>query len=218
MFVIFSLPVLLKSIGDDVFIWSGIYSLLFIFIFSLILISFTKEKFRKSKKGLIFSILGTYLIMNGMYFLNIIPPIPLSLKTSGIYHDLYKKSDGNYVGYKEKTDWKNFFVEYPVFHRFDNEPIYVFGAVFSPTKLNTKIYHKWQYFDEAEKKWKDSMLLEISIVGGRDGGYRIYSSKEAVFPGLWRVDVLNINKQIIGRLKFKIENSGSKEKMVEVEL
>ncbi|MFA6430071.1 MAG: DUF2914 domain-containing protein [Candidatus Paceibacterota bacterium] len=218
MFVIFGLPVLLKRIGDDVFLWSGVYSLLFIFIFALVLWSFTKEKFKKSKKGLIFSILGTYLIMNGMYFLNIIPPIPLSLKTAGVYHDLSKNSDGDYVGHEENYDWKKYFVKYPIFHRVDGEPVYVFGAVFSPAKLNTKIYHKWQYFDEGEKKWEDSMLLEISIVGGREGGYRIYSSKEAVFPGLWRVDVLNVNKQIIGRLKFKIENSELKQKMVEVKL
>jgi hypothetical protein len=218
MFVIFGLPVLLKRIGDDVFIWSGIYSLLFIFIFSLVLIGFTKEKFAKSKKGLIFSILGTYLIMNGMYFLNIIPPIPLSLKTAGVYHEFSKNSAGNYVGYEEKVDWKNFFVEYPIFHRLNNEPVYVFGAVFSPAKLNTKIYHKWQYFDVTDKKWKDSMTLEISIVGGREGGYRIYSSKEAVFPGLWRVDVLNINKQIIGRLKFSIEDTKTKSEMVQVKI
>jgi len=218
MFVIFGLPVLLKRIGDDVFIWAGLYSLLFIFVFALLLWGFTKEKFAKSKKSLFFSILGTYFIMNGMYFLNIIPPIPLSLKTAGVYHDLSKNSDSNYIGYEENYDWKKYFLKYPVFHRVDGEPVYVFGAVFSPAKLNTKIYHKWQYFDEDEKKWKDSMLLEISIVGGREGGYRIYSSKEAVFSGLWRVDVLNINKQIIGRLKFEIKETDTKAEMVEVKL
>jgi hypothetical protein len=218
MFVIFGLPVLIKRIGDDVFIWSGIYSLLFICIFALVLWVFTKEKFAKSKKGLISSILGIYFIINIMYFFNIIPPIPLSLKKAGVYHNLSKNYDGNYVAYEEKISWKDFFIEYPVFHRLNSEPIYVFGAVFSPAKLNTKIFHKWQYFDTVEKKWKDSTILEIYIVGGREEGYRIYSSKENIFPGLWRVDILNINKKIVGRLKFKVENTKSKIEMVEVGL
>jgi len=206
MFVIFGLPVILKHIGTDVFLWSGFYSLLFIFIFSLILRSFTKEKFKKSRKSLVFSILGVYIIINAMYFLNIIPPIPLSLKTAGVYHDLSKNSAGNYVALEETRDWKTFFEMYPVFHRLGDEPVYVFGAVFAPTQLNTKIFHKWQYFDDKTKKWIDSTILEIPIVGGREKGFRIYSSKETLFPALWRVDVLSESKQIIGRLKFKIQD------------
>jgi len=81
---------------------------------------------------------------------------------------------------------------------------YIFSAVFAPTALNTKIMHKWQYYDKYEGVWVTVSEIPFSIVGGRDGGYRGYSFKKNLFPGRWRVDVITEREQLLGRIYFKV--------------
>jgi hypothetical protein len=203
MFLIFSLPVLIRRIGDDVFIFSGILSFVFIWCIAKILWVFAKEKFVKSKKALLSSLFGTFVIMNGMYFLNIIPPIPLSIKEAGVYYNI-KKVDGEYILSGEEKSWRDYFRVYEIYHKKINEPTYVFTSVFSPTKFDTEIVHEWQYYDESKKEWVVSNKVTLPILGGRDGGYRTYSLKENISLGLWRVNILTLKGKVIGRVNFRV--------------
>jgi hypothetical protein len=204
MFFIFSLPIILNKIGDDVFIYSGLLSLLFIFILITALRKLTRESFTKNKTSLIFSLIGSFIIMNGMYFLNIIPPIPLSLKDAGVYHSIYKEN-GNYILNGEEKIWKDYFKIYDVYNRVGNEPVYVFSSVFSPTNFDTAIIHEWQYYDGVKREWITSGRVNLPITGGRDGGFRTYSMKENVFTGLWRVNILTLKNKVVGRVNIEIK-------------
>ena len=203
MFLIFSLPIILNKIGDDVFIYSGLLSLLFIIVFIFILRIITRESFTTNKIPMISSLIGSFIIMNGMYFLNIIPPIPLSLKDAGVYHSIYKENE-NYILNGEEKTWKDYFKIYEVYNRVGNEPVYVFSSIFSPTKFNTEIIHEWQYYNENERKWVTSGRINLSIIGGRDGGFRTYSMKTNVFSGLWRVNILTLKNKVVGRVNLEI--------------
>ena len=203
MFFIFSLPIILNKIGDDVFIYSGLLSLLFIIVFIFILRIITREFFTTNKIPMISSLIGSFIIMNGMYFLNIIPPIPLSLKDAGVYHSIYKENE-NYILNGEEKTWKDYFKIYEVYNRVGNEPVYVFSSIFSPTKFNTEIIHEWQYYNENERKWVTSGRVNLSIIGGRDGGFRTYSMKTNVFSGLWRVNILTLKNKVVGRVNLEI--------------
>ena len=97
----------------------------------------------------------------------------------------------------------------PTFHRFENEPVYIFSSVFAPTRINTDIFHQWYYFDTSQNKWITSTRVGFPIIGGTDGGYRGYSLKKNVRPGTWRVEVVNTHNQILGRLTFTIEDVSS---------
>ncbi|MFA5934340.1 MAG: DUF2914 domain-containing protein [Candidatus Paceibacterota bacterium] len=205
MFLIYLLPVFFGRIGDDVFIYSGILSLFFIWLIAKILIIFAKEKFVKSKRGLIYSILGTFIIMNGMYFGNIIPPIPLALKDAGVYRFVSKDKNGEYILKGEMKTWRDYFRVYEIYHKIEGEPTYVFTSIFSPTKFDTKIIHEWQYYDEIKKEWITSGRVNLSIVGGRDDGYRTYSEKYSVSLGEWRVNILTLKGKVIGRVNFRVE-------------
>jgi hypothetical protein len=44
----------------------------------------------------------------------------------------------------------------------------------------------------------------FEIHGGREGGYRGFSMKRAVVPGLWRVEVETQEGRIIGRIDFRV--------------
>ena len=150
------------------------------------------------------SVLGLYLLFNVFYFFNFIPPIPLALKDSGIYHSVTRLGADYQVTY-EPSAW------YDVFNDYKNtvswkkgEPIYCFSSVFAPTQIDARIYHEWYLFDEGSGKWVQKDRLGFLISGGRDGGYRGYSMKYGVEPGLWRIDIENERGQMLGRVKFDI--------------
>ena len=207
LFFIFLLPVLFHRLGTDLFIASGILSVLIAFLFTLLLSKFAHEKFKRHHNILRGSIVSLFILMNVLYFTNIIPPIPLSLKQAGVFHSIVKTGSGNYQVAGEKVSWLDYFDSYPVFHRRAGEAAYVFSAVFSPVSFASQIVHQWQYYDEVKRVWVDSSRITLPISGGRAEGYRIYSTKQSLTPGLWRVKVMTTQGQVLGKVNFKVENT-----------
>ncbi len=210
LFFVFLLPVIFHRLGADLFIASGILSLVIVFLFTLLLRKFALEKFKKHHNVLRISLVSIFVVMNVLYFTNIIPPIPLSLKEAGVYHSVTRTSNLNtgvsYLVKGEATTWRDYFTRYPVFHRRMGETVYVFSSIFSPVNFATKIVHQWQYYDEVKGKWLDSTKVTLPITGGREEGYRLYSLKQSVTPGLWRVEVMTTSGKVLGVIKFKVEN------------
>jgi hypothetical protein len=204
-FLIFYTPVIVGMMGAWVFLLSGIMSIAIISLFIRILLRFIPERVEQSKKSIICSIGIIFIAVNILYFTNIIPPIPLSLKDASVYHYVEKAQDGNYLVQHEQSRWYDFLIPNETIHITENEPLYMFSSVFAPTKLNTQIFHKWQFYDEKEDEWITENQLGFSIVGGRDGGYRGYTMKANVTEGAWRVDVVTERDQLIGRIKFKVK-------------
>ncbi|MES3005562.1 MAG: DUF2914 domain-containing protein [Patescibacteria group bacterium] len=203
-FAIYFVPVLLHRIGADVFLLSTGISIVVLFLFLLVLRYFTGEQFRKSRRILYASIGGIVLIMNILYFTNLIPPIPLSLKDAGVYHQISKNTDGTYVLASEFHRWYEFFYAFEPYHMVEGDPVYVWSAIFSPTELDTDIVHRWQYYDDGDRRWITATIINLRLIGGREDGFRTFSTKSTVFPGSWRVDVETTRGQKIGRVKFEI--------------
>lgn len=145
------------------------------------------------------------------YFLNWIPPVPLSLKLGGIYHQV-EKVDGLYHLTFETPAW------YQVMKRSDDPfhgegPAYCFTAVFAPVDLKTTIYHRWQYRmvrpgqSAGKGEFSTTDRIPIRISGGREGGYRGYTIKQHVPQGEWRVDVETEDGRVIGRVRFRVEGA-----------
>ncbi|HNW71887.1 MAG TPA: DUF2914 domain-containing protein [Candidatus Paceibacterota bacterium] len=203
-FAIFLIPVILHKIGTKIFLLSGLISIIFIAIFLLILFFTKKKNFIKNKKTILISIVGISFLINFLYFTNLIPPIPLSLKDGGIYNFVQKNHEGNYDVYGEDYSWKEYFKLYKDFKRVPGSPIYAYSAIFSPRNLNLKIVHEWQYYDDGKKEWLTKSVVNLPVVGGRDGGFRTYSMRSNLEYGKWRVDVKTELGQTIGRLRFNI--------------
>ena len=201
---IFIVPIIFHRIGPDIFLISGLTSLVVLFTFLIGLSFFAKEKFKQNKKILALSILTIFFSINILYFLNLIPPIPLSLKDGGIYHSLNRDDSGNYIVQYENTGWLDYFSMHENIHLPPGKPIYAYSAIFSPTTFNTDIVHEWQRYDKNTKTWITISEINLSVIGGRDGGYRTYSMKTEILPGKWRVNVKTFTRQIIGRLRFNV--------------
>ncbi len=131
-----------------------------------------------------------------------IPPVPLSLKEIDVFHYI-ERSGNNYKVLDEKKSFWSFLGLRENVHIKSGDSLYLFSSVFAPAKLDTEIIHNWQYRDE-KGRWIPSSKISFPITGGRDGGYRGFSIRNNLAPGIWRVDVKTKKGQIIGRKVFKI--------------
>jgi hypothetical protein len=150
------------------------------------------------------------LLCTVLYFLNWIPPIPLSLKFGGIYYQIEKHHDEYSLTY-EQGPW------YEIGKHSNDRvgidaPVYCFSSVFAPVTLQTTIYHHWQWrtFRE-EASFVTTDRIPITISGGRESGYRMYTMKHRIQPGEWRVNVETEDGRILGRMTFFAEEKYSPE-------
>ena len=203
-FSVFALivPYLLNSIDPSTFIIAGLASLLFSFLF-LQFIGRSLSNVRPHRFTLFAILLGIYLFMNGLYFLNLIPPIPLSLRDAHVYH-FVSRSGSDYHVLDEQESWLDQLLPGETIHVGPDESVYVFTSIFAPANLQTQIFHQWQFFDPAQKKWVNESHLPFPIIGGRSGGYRGYSFRSNVQSGKWRVSVETSRGQVLGRVGFTV--------------
>ncbi|MFH1142190.1 MAG: DUF2914 domain-containing protein [Candidatus Uhrbacteria bacterium] len=211
-FVLFSyatlvLPYLINSIQVWIFLLAGLISLLVIYVYVRSL-SHWLNHIAQIKKQLRSSILIIFLIINSLYFLNIIPPIPLSLREAEVAHSL-SRSNNTYVLDVEEENWFEQLIPGQTIHLQSGHSLYVFSSIFAPADLDTTIVHNWQYYDPDTWQWIDSSRLSFSISGGSDQGYRGYSVTSKLHQGKWRISVETERGQVLGRINFKIEITGS---------
>lgn len=205
---IFVVPILANEIGAGIFILSTILSLAVGGLFVYLLWFLDPVGIDVRRSGILSAMIGTAVLMNFLYFMNIIPPIPLSLQYKAPYVSMYKQQDSsglNYIGGYEKAPL------YDILHKRSRvipwspgNNVYAFAAVFAPNDIRTQIRHCWEYFDTEKKTWESATCIPITIVGGRDGGYRGFSQKSNLWPGKWRVRFLTQRNQSLGVLRFKI--------------
>ncbi|MHB0978059.1 MAG: DUF2914 domain-containing protein [Minisyncoccota bacterium] len=204
LFSIFIVPVLIHQIGPAIFLLSGMVSLILLRFFFYMFNKFSGVDFKKHRQTIRLSVSTIFILINILYFTNLIPPIPLSLKEAGVYHSIGRDASGNYVVEFEDYGWREFFSPYPNLHITPNQMVYVYSAVFSPASFNTGIIHEWQHFDTTTNKWTTEGEVDLNVLGGRDGGYRTYSTREGLTDGRWRVNVLTSSRQVLGRLRFNV--------------
>ncbi|TSC80765.1 MAG: hypothetical protein G01um101429_74 [Parcubacteria group bacterium Gr01-1014_29] len=214
-YMIFFIPIVVGAMGAWVFLASGAVSIggmgFLLYGFSCLMPT-TRQQLRTAVAG---SIGGIFLVMNALYFLNILPPLPLSLKEAEVYHEV-RRVAGGYRVMGEDQPWYAFLLPRKTVHLIPGNPVYFYSAVFAPTRLaQTRIIHHWQYFDEKKDAWISRSRIEFPIAGGRDGGYRGYSQKTNVEPGLWRVRVETTRGQVLGQKSFWVERVAESPALVE---
>lgn len=218
-FVLFSLatlvlPFAVNAIGVGVFVIAGLLSLAFIVGYVGLVIKFLPE-LKPQIQHISVAVLCVYAGMNALYFLNIIPPIPLSIRDAEVVHDV-RLENGDYVLTAEKVNIFERILPGQTMHLQEGDDLYLFTSIFAPPKLDTTIVHQWQYFDKDEGRWTDGELLSFSISGGRDSGFRGYSRKMVLQEGLWRIEVETTRGQVLGRVKFRIKYVKRQTKVEEI--
>ncbi len=200
-YCIFFVPVLSGAIGLTQFLESGLISLVIMLAVLLLLRFLAHDISGKQWASLIGIVAIIYLAFNVLYFTKSIPPIPLALKDSGVYHTVKRMPDGSYIGQGETRPWLPIFPQ--TVHWDDNGTLYAWASIFAPTGLTTKIAHRWEYRRDGGV-WSTVGTVYMTISGGRDEGFRGYSAKRRLAAGRWRVDVETEGGQLIGRIPFLI--------------
>ncbi len=212
-FLSFLLPVIFKRIGSDMFLYAGLASLIFIGIYLGFLRKFGGKTLEKYKKEVLIYIGIIFIGFNILYFTNIIPPLPISMKDAGVYYSVTKDTSGSYVVQGVEKNIYDRLKIYQDIKMIPGQEIYVYTAIFSPTKLNLQISHQWQKFDEENKSWVIQNTIPLEVAGGRDGGFRTFTTKTAYSEGKWRVNVMTQRGSVIGRVHFKISYADSLPKL-----
>jgi hypothetical protein len=208
-------PNILNSLGTKIFLGSGVISLVLIFSFITFLSSYI-SRVEKRKKTLFFSVGVIFLVMNLFYFLNLIPPIPLSIRNVGVYHEV-RRIDNQYEVLGENCgNWLQCFLYHDRRHiSTDRQKMYLFSAVYAPEGMELNVVHEWQRFDDEIKRWETIANIPFSVIGGREVGYRWYTYY-MVYSGFWRVNIKTNDGKTIGRKNFYIFQNGNTKKVKEV--
>jgi hypothetical protein len=217
-FLIFNLPVFLKVQNDMTFVLSSglsiVVSLLYIYC-----LQFTSESAKEETPKLYALSVGIPMFIGMLYFLNVIPAVPLALANGGIYHSIVRTEEGDFSATKEKDTRLFTSLRVPVYHMGqEDNGAYFFSSVNAPAELTAPISHVWERYDEQEGKWIPVTTVSFTLAGGRDDGYRAYSQKEYLTEGLWRVTVKVDSKRVVGRMKFYIVKEESPAELVDIRL
>jgi hypothetical protein len=208
-YAIFNVPIIFNRVNDFVFLVAIGISVAVGMLFISVLGKTSETAEYEKPRGYALAI-GIPMFVGMLYVLNLIPAVPLSLADDGVYHSIVRDSNGGYTGEKEVDT--RLFAKYrrPVFHLSSSDTaVYFFSSVSAPAELSAPITHVWEYYDEKTQQWIAYPPISFDISGGREGGYRAYSEKENLQPGMWRVTVKVDNNRIVGRKRFYIEEGTS---------
>lgn len=209
-YVVLVIPVFTGHMGPWVYIGSGLLALTIMWMFIQVLYRIVPRFLEIQMRKVVFTIGIIYVVFNTLYFTNIIPPIPLSLKDVGIYHSVVHFEDiGQYQLKYETGNWWYFWKDSDkVFHALPGDNIFCFARVFAPTRLKTDIYHSWEYHDPETGKWVEHYRLSYAISGGRNDGFRGYTLIQNYTPGTWRCRVETERGQVLGTETFTVDSEG----------
>ncbi len=159
--------------------------------------------------------LAVEFVFGLLYFSKLIPPVPLSLSSVGIFHEVRKTGD-QYQLTMTRSKWRFWERGDQTFLARKGDKIFCFVSIFSPTRFRERLSVRWLFY-EAGEGWKDSDAIPLEVVGGRDGGYRGFTVKTRHKPGRWRVVVETSDGRELGRIGLRVrpdEETGVRESRV----
>ncbi len=195
MYFTFALPVIIKVMNHFVFLTSVGVS----FGSVHLLKSVTHKEYLVYKPTLII-----YLLMVVSYFLNVIPPVPLSKKELHIYRSI-QKTGQDYHCILEKPAWYSFSKKSETLFKYrEGDTVFCYAAVFAPVALKKKIFHHWCFWNPAKGQYEEQDKQGYLIQGGRKEGYRGFTFKKNVSPGRWLIELKTEEGKVLGTVNFNI--------------
>ncbi len=203
-FFIYLLPVLIGRTGGGIFIVSQFCSLLVILGTWQILMNLDVS-FSRVKSFFLIPSASVIFIFSILYAAHIIPPVPLSLKQIGIYHNI-ERTAGKFTLHRLTPAWKFWSQGDQNFVAREGDRIYLFSRIFAPGGFRDKLYFHFQV-KNSKNKWQTTDKIPLTIVGGRDEGFRGYAYKQNYSEGKWRALVETTDGREIGRINFRLRKS-----------
>lgn len=204
-FFVFFIPVFTKEMNPASFLTGGLISLGVTLLIIAVVCLATSKKTKKPFLKLSSLILVLYGTMTAFYFINWIPPVPMALKHIGIYHHVSKPDYFYTLTYEQPPVTRFWETSSVVYHYIPGDTVFCFASVFAPTSMKKTIYHRWNYYNRQTGSWEVRDRLRYDLLGGRDGGYRGFSSKMFLADGDWRIDVVTEDDLLLGSVHFELK-------------
>jgi hypothetical protein len=209
-YVIFNTPLVLNVQNDMTFMVSILVTMGISFLY-VYLLQFTSESARYEAPRSYALAVGIPIFVSMLYFLNVIPAVPLSLEEGSVYHEVTRDSSGEFF-LRGETDTRMLAAfRTPVYHFSSSDTgVYFFSAIHAPVMLTAPVSHVWEYYNQDTQRWDEKAVISFGLAGGRADGYRAYSYKEGLQKGLWRVTVQVDRRRVVGRVKFIVTEGEAK--------
>ncbi len=143
-----------------------------------------------------------------LYFLRILPPIPLSVQYIGIFHNVEKVKTGGETRLVLSYDrpwWKFWQHGDQTFTAEPNDRIFCYARIFAPRNFKDQIIFHW--LEHTRNGWQTQDRIPGTISGGREAGFRTYVYKTHFDPGKWRVQIETTDGREVGRIGFTVESA-----------
>jgi hypothetical protein len=202
-YAIVTVPIFTHGIGVFSFELAGVLALIVFLFYLRIIRAVGQAQWRRARWQIFGGALAILAVLNAFYFTGSLPPLPVVLADSGVYH-FVKRTGDVYQAQGETEPWFTRFGATPTIHVAPGQPLYVYSAVFAPIRFHMEIVDHWKHYNRIRKKWMTVSRVKFAINGGRDGGYRNYTIQHKVWDGDWRVDVDTADGRIIGRIPFTV--------------
>lgn len=204
-YAILLVPLVVNRMGRIPFLFSGALAVTIFFFYMQALARLGHERYRGARMQVFAGMALITVFLNAAYFLRLLPPLPLVLTEAGVYHDV-KHVGASYQAAEEDepAEWQALFGTHAIMHVQKGAKLYLYSAVFSPRDLNTRIAHDWQWLDPG-KGWQTQQRIAVDIRGGREDGFRFYTTKSAPRPGQWQVNIVTGDGRSVGRVRFAVE-------------
>lgn len=198
-------PVVVGRIGRLPFLASGVIALVVFYIFMRAIAQLGHERYRGARMQIYAGMALITVALNAAYFMRVLPPLPLVLTDAGIYHQVKRVgADFQALQEQEPPEWQALFGTRPILHIQKGAKLYAYNAVFAPRGLRTRLVHEWQWL-QAGRGWQTQQRIPVNISGGREDGYRFYTTKTSPKPGQWQVNILTGDGRSVGRVRFGVE-------------
>ena len=194
-------PIILGFIGIIPFSLSVVGTLSILYV-HLRLLRKSVQEARVLFHAIFTPVISVVAIFGLFYFLGWIPPVPLSVKEQGVYH-LIEKREGRFLLSAEKSSGLFSFFEKTVFHAEPGDKIYFYSQIYSPARISDQIMVHW-YRENAANNWESMDKVPVTIKGGREEGFRVFTFKTNYEPGDWKVEVETSTGVEISRFYFQV--------------
>ncbi|MCJ8276008.1 MAG: DUF2914 domain-containing protein [Bdellovibrionales bacterium] len=202
-YFIYLVPVMTGAIGILAFI---IAIALSVSLFLLLVTQVNKKMEDKDfvKKRILLPGLVVNISFVLLYFFKVLPPVPISIKFIGIYHDI-QKSNGQFALNYERDWWRFWQSGAQTFVKREGDKVYCFVSIFSPAQFSEKLNLVWM--KHTVGGWSVQDTIPLAIRGGRDQGYRGYAVKSNYENGDWQIRVVTSDAREVGRISFTISDA-----------
>ncbi len=202
-YLVYLVPVVTNALGWGAFLLAIILSTSLFLLFAQRVYKKSEDKSWVKKNilapGIIINILFVLL-----YLFKLLPPVPVSLKYIGIYHNI-EKQNGDYILNYERDWWRFWQSGAQTYLYREGDQIYCFVSVFSPTYFSDQMFLQW--LKKSEQGWVSRDSVPLSIHGGRSDGFRGYAYKSNFEQGDWQVQVLTSDGREVGRIYFEVKTA-----------